>query len=182
MITNFNKDAEVQFTSDWWVRVNNDETKLIAWLRKLYGTEIGGAADYHRFLRNYVVEERIARIFNNIADDELKHGGLIRAVLANRGYKLDPNPPVSEYWKEMDANIVDLQTAAAVNYFGEALAAFRFEVIIDHPATPSDVKEILHIILPDEQFHRTTLKHIAGSDTLERFQSIHDAAVARLKK
>jgi hypothetical protein len=177
----FNKDAEVQFTSDWWTRVTKDEAKLIAWLKKLYGTEIGGHDDYFSFLSKFSVDDRTTKIFTNIALDELKHGGLIENLLDARGHKLDPNPPQSEYWKEMDSNIVDLYSAAAVNYFGEALAAFRFEVIIDHKDTPADVKEILHIILPDEQFHRTTLKRVAGDETLERFQAIHDAAVARLK-
>lgn len=177
----FDIDAEVKFTSDWWTRVNKDEAKLIAWLKKLYGTEIGGHDDYFSFLSKYQVDERTEKIFTNIALDELKHGGLIEGVLKERGFQLDPNAPPSTYWTEMDAHIMDLQTAAAVNYFGEALAAFRFEVIIDHPDTPADVKEILHIILPDEQFHRTTLRKIAGEDTLEKFQEIHDAAVRRLK-
>jgi len=178
---NFNKDAEVQFTSDWWVRVNQDETKLIAWLKKLYGTEIGGHDDYFSFLSKFQVDDRTEKIFTNIALDELKHGGLIENLLDARGHKLDPNPPQSSYWLEMDSHIEDLKTAAAVNYFGEALAAFRFEVIIDHPATPSDVKEILNVILPDEQFHRTTLRRIAGEDMIGKFQEIHDTAVRRLK-
>lgn len=180
-MNNFNIDAEVQFTSDWWSRVTKDEAKLIAWLKKLYGTEIGGHDDYFVFLNRFDVDDRTTKIFTNIALDELKHGGLIENLLDSRGYKLDPNPPQSTYWHEMDSHITDLSTAAAVNYFGEALAAFRFEVIIDHKDTPADIKEILHIILPDEQFHRTTLRKIAGNDTIERFQEIHDNAVRRLK-
>lgn len=176
-----NIDKEVAFTTEWWQRTTKDEAKLIAWLKKLYGTEIGGHDDYQSFLKRYVVEDRTAKIFTNIAEDELKHGKLIEELLDSRGHQLALNPPKSTYWEEMDARIVDVSTAAAVNYFGEALAAFRFEVIIDLPNTPSDIKEMLGVILPDEQFHRQTLRRIAGADMIEQFQEYHDAAVRRLK-
>lgn len=184
-----NKDAEVKFTRDWWKRVANDEPRLIAWLQKLHGTEVGGYNDYKEFIRKYlwagqpsIRDNRKISILNNIADDELKHGGLIEKVLDARGYKLDPASPASLYWKEMDSHIKSITSACAVNYYGEALAAFRFEVLIDDPNTPSDIKEMLGIILPDEQFHRTTLRRLAGDEALAKFKEIHENAVKALKK
>lgn len=185
-------DEEVKFTQEWWVRTTADESKLLAWLKKLYGTEIGGYDDYQTFMAAYVVDPvtgfpmteammRTGLILTNIADDEKKHAGILIDVLAGRGHTIDPDAPASEYWKTMDSHITDLTTACAANYYGEALAAFRFEVITEMDCTPSDVKEALRIILPDEQFHRQTLKRLAGDETLARFQQIHDDAVAALK-
>lgn len=174
-------DQEVAFTTAWWQRTTADESKLIQWLKKLHTTEISGYTDYQEFIKRFDVDDRTFRIFTNIGQDELKHGGLIEGVLSDRGFGLDPAAPKSSYWEEMNTNIIDLPTAAAVNYFGEALAAFRFEVIIDLPNTPADVREILRVILPDEQFHRQTLRHLAGDDLLEELREKHDLAVKRLK-
>ncbi len=176
-------DEEVTFTSNWWSKLVKDEAKTAAWLKKLYGTELGGYEDYQSFLARFKAEtsERTIKILSNIADDELKHSKVIIDVLAGRGHQLDPNPPQSTYWQTMDSHIIDLTTACAANYYGEALAAFRFEVIAEHPDTPTDIKEMLRIVLPDEQFHRETLKRLAGADILEQFREIHLNAVIQLK-
>lgn len=179
--TMIDKDKEVAFTQEWWMRTTKDEQKMIAWLKKLYGTEVGGYDDYQAFLRRFTLDDRTTKIFTNIGEDELKHGGLIINLLDSRGHKIEERPPVSAYWTEMNERIHDLPTAAAVNYFGEALAAFRFEVILEMPNTPQDVKNLLDVVLPDEQFHRQTLRKIAGEDLIQQFQEYHDAAVKRLK-
>lgn len=171
---------DIQFTQDWWKRTTADESKLIAWLMKLHGTELGGYDDYSTFLTDYLPDERTSKILTNIAEDEKKHANLIASMLDGRGYRLYQAQP-SEYWAALDSHITDITSACAANYYGEALAAFRFEVIIDMPCTPKDVKEILNIILPDEQFHRTTLKRMAGDEQLEKFKAIHEDAMAKLK-
>ena len=174
-------DEEVSFTQEWWKRVNRDDTLLVAWLKKLYLTEIGGHDDYRSFLISYDTDSRTRLILENIADDEKKHSLILTDVLSARGHEIDPNAPASTYWQTMDSHIADITTACAANYYGEALAAFRFEVISDMQCTPADVKEALRIILPDEQFHRQTLKRLAGDEALGKFKQIHDDAVAALK-
>jgi rubrerythrin len=176
-------DEEVAFTKAWWENLIKDEARTAAWLKKLYGTELGGYDDYQGFLAKFKHEatDRTVKILSNIADDELKHSKVIIDVLAGRGHQLDPNPPQSTYWQTMDSHIVDLTTACAANYYGEALAAFRFEVIAEHKDTPTDIREMLSIVLPDEQFHRETLKRLAGADILEQFREIHENAVIQLK-
>lgn len=181
MIHLINKDADVAFTTAWWERTIKDEAKLILWLQKLQQTEIGGYDDYMVFIRQFEPEERTRKIFSNIADDELKHSGLIVDLLEARGYRNSLDDLSSTYWATMNENIIDLKTAAAVNYFGEALAAFRFEVIAEHKETPGDIKELLSKVLPDEQFHRETLKRIAGNDLLESMAEKHHRAVAELR-
>lgn len=180
MIHTFSKDQEVAFTSAWWARTVRDEPKLIKFLQKLQQTEIGGFDDYQEYVGRFEMDDRTKKIYQNIADDELKHSGLIIDLLESRGFKSSLDPMPSSYWTEMNSKIVDLETASAVNYFGEALAAFRFEVMIDHVDTPADIKEMLSIILPDEQFHRQTLKRLAG-DKLEEFAEYHARAMAALK-
>lgn len=175
-------DQEVAFTQGWWHGLVRDEARLVQWLRKLHGTEIGGYYDYQNFLARFTPDERTTKIFTNIALDEQKHAGLIVNALLERGFVLGTAAEPSTYWSEMNGNITDLKTAAGVNYFGEALAAFRFEVILEHKDTPADIKEMLGIILPDEQFHRETLKRIAGDDILGALKEKHDMAVANLKK
>lgn len=181
MIHLVNKDADVAFTTSWWGRTLKDEPKLILWLQKLQQTEIGGYDDYMGFIRQFQPEDRTHKIFTNIANDELKHSGLIVDLLESRGYCNSLDDLSSSYWGTMNTNIVDLQSAAAVNYFGEALAAFRFEVIAEHKDTPADIRELLGIVLPDEQFHRETLKRLAGNDLLESMAEKHHAAVAALR-
>lgn len=181
MLPLLSKDMEVEFTNEWWSRTVNDKKRLIAWLHKLHGTEIGGFDDYTNFIAQYEMDARTKTIFQNIAADELRHGGLIADLCDSMNQPIIEMPK-STYWAEMNENIIDLKSAAAVNYFGEALAAFRFEVIMEHPETTDDIKNLLSVVLPDEQFHRTTLNKIAGSDLIEQLQSKHDAAVARLKR
>lgn len=43
------------------------------------------------------------------------------------------------------------------------------------------IKELLSKVLPDEQFHRETLKRIAGNDLLELMAEKHHRAVAELR-
>ncbi len=175
-------DEQVTFTKSWWEKLVIDEARMITWLQKLYGTEVGGFVDYQGFLEIYPALERTTKILRNIANDELRHSNIIIDVLDARGHKADPDAPNSTYWQTMDSHIVDMETACAANYYGEALAAFRFEILAEHPKTPLDIKEMLGIILPDEQFHRETLKRLAGPDILENFRIIHEEAVSELRK
>lgn len=172
---------EIEFTQEWWKRTTVDESKLIAWVKKLYLTEIGGYDDYQGFLSQFETTERTARILTNIAEDELKHSRILIDLLAGRNESIDPNAPKSTYWQTLDSHITDLDSACAANYYGEALAAFRFEIIAEMDCTPEDVKQALRIILPDEQFHRETLYRLASDETLDKFATIHKQAMEALK-
>lgn len=175
--------TEIEFTQDWWRRCLKDEAKLVKWLQKLENTEIGGFHDYVHAMDTYVLDARTTRIFSNIASDEFKHSGLLLQLFEDR--KIDPQSNnaefVSTYWKTMNSHIVDVETYCAVNYLGESLAAYRFEVIGEMPETPSDIKYFLDKALPDEQFHRETLKRLCSDEVLAHIQAVHDDAVLALK-
>lgn len=90
-----------------------------------------------------------------------------------------PNLPTGQTLNE---HIVDLPTACAVNFFGESLAAYRFEIIQSMPETPSDIRTAFDIILPDEQFHRETLQRLSGEEALMKIRPVHELALAALKR
>lgn len=177
-------DEQVQFTTEWWAKLCKDDEKMVKWLQKLYHTELDGYVDWINLedIFSYQITDRTKAILTNIANDELKHSNIISELLSDRGYSIIDNVPKSQYWDQMNINIVDLNTACAVNYYGEALAAFRFEVLVEHPDTPRDIKNALGIILPDEQFHRETLKRLAGDEALSKLREKHDQAMANLRK
>jgi hypothetical protein len=171
------------FTTAWWGRLLADDAKLVAWLQKLRHTEQGGYEDYTDLAERFAMDERGQRQFANIAADEAKHAALIGELLTARGHALLPRDATepSLFWAEMHEHIVDLPTAAAVNYFGEALAAFRFAVILAHPGTPADVRELLTVVVADEIFHREALGRMAGDLVLERLAPAYAAAAGRLR-
>jgi rubrerythrin len=175
--------TEIEFTQDWWRRCLKDDAKLVKWLQKLENTEIQGFHDYMHAMSTMVCDDRNNRIFSNIANDEFKHSQLLLQIFEDR--KIEPQSTnqeiASTYWKTMNAQIVDFDSFCAVNYLGESLAAFRFEVIAEMAETPSDIKQFLTIALPDEQFHRQTLKRMCSEETLVRIQAVHDEAVLALK-
>lgn len=178
-------NENIQFTKDWWKRLCSDPEKMRAWLIKLEQTELDGYYDWEYYKTQFAkdIGPKTLLTVTNIGLDELKHSNLLRGIMKERGIE-----PVkgygnqSSYWNEMNAQVMDFDTCCAINYHGEALAAFRFEVISEMEETPSDIKEILYIILPDEQFHREALKRLATEETLERIGIIHANAVRALKR
>jgi hypothetical protein len=179
--------AEIEFTKNWWKNCVTDEAKLNRWLQKLQLTEIGGYYDYLQAFTRFedVLDTRTVRIFSNIGEDEQKHSGLLLDLFEDR--KIIPasntdEAMVSTYWATMNAAIIDLDTFCAVNYYGEGLAAFRFEILYDHPDTPSDVKEFIAKALPDETFHRETLHRLSSENALYLIGQVHQDALTALKR
>lgn len=177
-----NKD-EIEFTKTWWSAVCKDSARFVKWMQKLQITEIGGYTDHVDFLKSGIgYDERSAKILMNIAEDEMKHSNILTGLMNYRGIELvEPTiETCSSYWTYMNQQYDDLKTYAAVNHFGESLAAERFEIILDHPDTDVDVRYALKIILPDEVFHRETLQRMAGEAALAKMEAHHDLAFGRL--
>jgi rubrerythrin len=181
---------DIEFTKEWWKKCCADPVKMARWLQKLQITEIEGGLDYDMLLNHtyeqqmaapdqFVIDDRIRRVFANIGEDEHKHSGILLDLMADR--KITPaahgqTGTQSSYWTTMNKEIVDLDTYCAVNYLGEGLAAFRFEIIHEMACTPQDISNALDIILPDEQFHRQTLKRMTQDEMLERILQVHQHA------
>ncbi len=174
---------DVAFTRVWWARTVADHAKLERWLIKLEGTERQGYEDNRwaaaQFAQGNVAVEQILHATGN---DEMRHADLLASLLDQRAPDWrDAKPPESTYWEDMDAHIFDLPTCAAVFHLGEKLASERFEVLLEHPATPDDVRTFLASALPDEQHHTRIFAKLAGPEAIEKMTVIHLAAVDRLK-
>lgn len=174
---------EIEFTKTWWSAVCKDPARFAKWLQKLQITEIGGYTDHVDFLKSGIgYDERSKTILMNIADDEMKHSLILRGLMGCRGIEvIEPTMETcSSYWTYMNQQYDDLRTYAAINHFGEALAADRFEIILEHPDTDIDVRFALRSILPDEIFHRETLQRMAGEAALAKMKTHHDLAFGKL--
>lgn len=171
------------FTQDWWRRVLADPVKLLRWLEKLEYTEWEGYSEHCNFLRAHsksMTPKQIS-ILENIAQDELNHSNILYQIIRDRGGN-SLMEATSTYWADMLEADMQYSDYCAANYFGEELAAWRFEVIFHMPETPSDIKSFIARALPDEIFHRETLRRQAGDEALERLRVRHDAALAKLLK
>lgn len=171
------------FTQEWWRRVVSDPDKLLRWLEKLEYTEWEGFAEHARFLRANSINmtNKQIKILQNIAEDELTHSSILYGVISDRG-GTSLLESTSTYWADMLEPRMSFVDYCAANYFGEELAAWRFEVIYDMPETPGDIKEFIAQALPDEIFHRETLRRQAGDEAVERLRVRHEAALAKLLK
>lgn len=175
--------VDPNFTRDWWKRCLADPEKLHAWLVKLRSVEVDGFIEHMAFMRNtsYMMSIREQAILTNIALDEKRHGLLLEALLFSRGACPPASPKcISTYWNEVLSEAKTPSAYYAANYFGERLAAERFEIILDIPETPSDIREVLQAVLPDEIFHRETLKRLAKPEDLALYEAKHQAALQKL--
>ena len=82
----------------------------------------------------------------------------------------------------LEALCVNTVFVHAANFFGESLAADRFEIIGSMDVTPSDIRQFIHTALPEEIFHRETLGRLAGEDALRKFYKLHESALQQLLK
>lgn len=173
---------QIDFTNGWWSSLLKDQDRYIAWLKKLTNTEYAGYTDYQELNDkfNFAQHGAVQRILLKIADDELRHSQLLTQLLDGMGINHVVGPSVSIYWDQMYGHIRDIHTAAAVNYFGEDLAAARFEILRAHPQTPSDFAQALDVILPDEIFHGQSLARVAGLETISQMREHHELAMNNL--
>jgi len=174
-----NKD-DIEFTKAWWERTVNDPAKLTKWLQKLQRTELSGYDDHIVFMAENEVSDRERLILKNIADDELKHSNLLIDLFASRNISVNPDSEPSLYWDYVLSNVKTTAEYCAANYFGEALASYRFEIILGMPQTPSDIREVIGKVLPDEIFHRETLMRLAGEESIEKIKIFHENAYQKL--
>ncbi len=172
--------TDIDFTKEWWKRCIADNDKMSAWLQKLQRTELSGYADHVNYLTENTVSDRHYRILMNIAEDELNHSNLIIELMKGRNILVEPAGKTSQYWDSILKNVSSTEEYCAANYFGEALAADRFEIILSMPETPSDIKYAIGIALPDEIFHRETLHRLAGEEALAKLKTAHELAYSKL--
>lgn len=194
-------------TLAWFKALLGDDQKLQAWLYKLWHTEYSGGAEHVAFIEKFKssLTEREIKIYQNIAADEFRHADMIEVILIEQ-YGFDPKTtdvPIveSEYWKEMLRPLTQSELAeysdqvgvftvapapkhlyAAANFFGEQAAAERFKIMLEADFCPQHLKEFLEVVLPEETFHRETLKRLATPVALQLMQSRNQKALGKLTK
>lgn len=175
-------NEQIEYTKTWWHSCINDHAKMGAWLQKLQRTELGGYTDHIEFMDRNIVGAREKLILTNIAHDELKHSSFLIEVLIARNLEVKPEGPNSTYWDSILSHVNSVRQCCAANYYGEALASERFEIIRSIKETPWDVKAFIDFALPDEIFHRETLQRLAGEEALTKFKAYHDDGLRNLQK
>ena len=173
---------QVDHTNAWWASLVQDRARLVAWLQKLYNSEIHGYNEYLAFTFRYKPNFVTDSVLRSMADDERRHAAILDQCLCYMGANIAPAVDQSQYWREMQRNATNFRTACAVKYFGESLASERFELLRDHPDTPDDLFHAFRWIAPDEMRHCQAMFVLAGPDAIVEMEEHHLKAVANLVK
>lgn len=173
---------DVVFANQWWERLLADDERMARWLQKLQKTEYSGYDDNLKAIDQWAGGNIAAQtVLRATAFDELRHSDLLVEILNRRGLSTETEPPESLYWSEMDKEITDLSSCAAVFHLGEQLAVDRFQVIAAHPGTPPDIMAFLTSVIPDEEYHARSFRKLTDDATLDRVLQSHYLIVERLK-
>jgi len=173
---------QVDFTNNWWASLVKDEGRLVAWVQKLYNSEVHGYSEYLGFTTRYKLDPQTRAALRSMASDEMRHAGFLDSWLAYRGDEVNPLLAPSQYWTEMQQHVTDFQSACAIKYYGERLAAERFQLLRDHPDTPDSLFHPFRWITPDEARHCEVMFAFAGDEAIVAMEEKHLAAVAKLVK
>ncbi len=169
-----------QRTSDWLVALVQSGQIYTRWLRRLYWAEYGGAGRFRNIVEQYQLTGETHAVFEGIIADELRHKGLVEALLAAKGIAVPETPGLERYWDPVWSGIASFQDACAAGAFGEMLARNRFDVIAKHPITPEDIRSLVQQILPDEERHARLLGELAGPEAMNRMRPYHKKGMAAL--
>ncbi len=173
------------FTIAWWDRLIADEEAMVRWLQKLQHTEYEGWTGNIENNARWNTEPKdlkIEQVLLKTGDDELRHSDMLVELLNKRGVGPSIVSPPSLYWEEMEKHVVDLKTCSAMCYLGEQLAADRFQIILEHPGTPSDVLDFIKSALPDEKYHARIFRILAGDEAIAKMALIQENVLAMMRK
>lgn len=173
---------QLAHTKAWWGSLVQDKARLVAWLQKLYNSEIHGFQEYMAFIDRYRPDAPTQVLLRQLADDERRHAAIIQQCLGYWGEMAIPGTTKSQYWNEMQRHTHDFKSACAVKFYGEHLASQRFIVLRDDPFTPDDLFHAFRWIGPDEEAHCGIMYTLAGPEAIVKMEEHHLKAVANLLK
>jgi hypothetical protein len=177
-----------QITLSWWEKLLNDEGLLLAWLKKLQLTEWSGytgniEANLRWNPRGPRYNSHASAFLKRTASDEQRHSNALALILLERGEEPVTDSAATRssfYWDEMEKHVTSLETCCAMMYFGEQIAADRFEVLLKHPRTPNDLKGFLRKALPDEAYHAKGFAALAGPEAIAEMARVHTETMTQL--
>jgi hypothetical protein len=173
---------QIAHTNTWWGSLVQNQARLVAWVQKLYNSEIHGYQEYMEFITRYRPDVNTSIMLQRMASDELHHSAILDQCLSYLNAQILTAVDQSEYWREMQKNAISFETACAVKFYGESLAAQRFELLRDHPDTPNHLFHAFRWITPDEESHRQVMFVLAGPQAIVEMEEHHIKAVANLVK
>lgn len=173
---------QIAHTNAWWGSLVQDKARLVAWLQKLHNSEIHGYTEYRGFIKRYHPDLVTQTALRAMAQDEQRHAAILDQCLSYMNEVPVHSFGQSQYWNEMQSHAYDFKTACAVKFYGEALAAQRFELLRDHPNTPDDLFHAFRWITPDEERHCQIMFLFAGPEAICQMEQHHLNAVANLVK
>lgn len=170
------------FTINWWKSLCKDEAAMNLWLQKLQYTEMEGYYDNLSAIVKYrVAGQPVGALLEKTARDEKRHADILSELLKGRNLNLLESH-TSIFWSEMDKIVTDVDSMCSVFHLGEALAAFRFEVMLGYKGTPEDIKRFIYQALPDEQYHARGFRMHTTDETLSKTLLEYKRVVALMKK
>lgn len=161
------------FTKQWWEKKLMDG--LADWLIRLRATEWDAANRFQLALDSWPANGPEKIMFEQIMQDERRHSRMVEEVLIRQCISFPEHAEVGRerYWEQVWPHVTGFRFACASLAFGETLAIARFRVIVEHPGTPSFVRELVESVIPDEERHIHQLTSIAGPAIMNYMRKFH---------
>lgn len=164
----------------WWEDVLSDEAKLIEWLQSQHYGEVTAADRILAFSNQFCHDEHHTRTLGVIAQQERMHAAWVRGLLTSRGVSPHTPEKAGRYWDVTLPGIKDFETGSAVASHAERMRLLRIRVIVEHPLTPLDIRDVFAKILPEEIFHERAFAKMAGEEALRDTEGAHDLGMKAL--
>lgn len=159
----------------WWNAIKGDGEAFVDWLRKQYHGEITAHDRIRSFLATHVpADSPWRRTLELIASQELTHASWVGELLRARGIEPAVLDKDERYWDATLPGATDFASAAAVAAHAEQMRLERITVIAADEDAPADVRGVFARILPEERFHATAFRRMAGEPAFAATLARHE--------
>ena len=174
--------SETTTSAAWWTKTRTNDASLIDWLFDQYRGEVTAAARIEAPRDQYSAgNETASRTLTAIADQERDHASWVADLLKTRGH--DPEvrgAPEARYWRETLPQIADLETGCAIGAHAEKMRLERIEAIVADEHSPSDIRAVFALILPQERWHERAFRSLSTPAAMEQTRGAHELGRAVL--
>lgn len=169
------KKTVEQTSASWWTQTKASPEKLVAWLFDQYRGEATAAGRIEAVRDKFAEPDSKAyRTLTVIAGQERVHAEWIGELLRTRGHEPVVQEKAERYWPKVMREIDSLETACAVGAHAEAMRLARIRAISSDTEGPRDVVRVFSRILPEEIFHESAFRTLAGQGAMEKTRGRHE--------
>lgn len=159
----------------WWNATRADAAAFVDWLRDQYHGEITAHDRIQNFLVTHVpADSPWRKTLEFIASQELTHAAWVGDLLRARGIEPAVLSKPERYWDQTLPGATTFETAAAVAAHAEEMRLERITVIAADDEAPADVRSVFARILPEERFHATAFRRMAGEPAFAATLARHE--------